>query len=205
MLSIKHFFQQSWLLVAASFFFGLLIAVTNAALSPKIEQNQTLKFNTLARGLLPQAMQFAPIEEKIEVQAPDGKSVTLQISRALTDGRTLGWVFKIVDSGFGGPIELAVAVDANFETMAGFDVLSSSETPGFGDKIKNDPFRDQFKGAPAEPLILAKTGDPQRIDGQIVAITGATVSSTAVVHAVNHFLPQVKTQLQQEGLIGNGN
>ncbi len=205
MRSIKHFVEQSWLLVVASFFFGLLIAVTNAALSTRIEQNKTLKFNTLARGLLPQAMQFAPLEEDIEVQTLGGKPSRLQISKALTDGRTIGWVFKVVGSGFGGDIELVVAVDASFETMAGFNVLASSETPNLGDKIKNDPFRDQFKGAPAAPLTLVKTGNPQAIDTQIVAISRATVSSAAVVTVINHYLPQVKTQLQQKGLIGNGN
>jgi electron transport complex protein RnfG len=205
MRSIKHFVEQSWLLVVASFFFGLLIAVTNAALSTRIEQNKTLKFNTLARGLLPQAMQFVPLKEDIEVQALGGKPSRLQISKALTDGRVVGWVFKIVGSGFGGGIELLVAVDAGFETMAGFDVLTSSETPGVGDKIMGDWFRKQFEGVPAKPLTLVKTGNPQEIDVQIVAISGATVSSTAVVTAINHYLPQVKTQLQQRGLIGNGN
>jgi len=38
-----------------------------------------------------------------------------------------------------------------------------------------------------------------------VAISGATVSSTAVVAAMNLYLPQIKEQLQQKGLIGHGN
>lgn len=205
MRSIKHFFEQSWLLVIASFVFGLLIAVTNAGLSERIEQNRIAKFNRLAQGLLPDANEFVPVEKKIEVEDLRGKTVTLQIFQALTDTVAQGWVFVVAGSGFGGPIELIVATDANFTTMAGFDVLSSSETPGFGDKIKNDPFRNQFQGAPVDKLTLVKVGNPSEIDAQIVAITGATVSSTAVVTAINHYLPEVKTQLQQEGLIGNGN
>ncbi len=205
MRSIRHFFEQSWLLVAASFFFGLLIAITNAALSPRIEQNKTTKFNTLAGGLLSQATQFVPVRQDIEVNALDGRPVKLQISKALAREKPIGWVFKIVGSGFGGDIELLVAVDADFETMAGFGVLTSSETPGVGDAIMGDWFRGQFEGAPVEPLTLAKTGSVETIDTQIVAISGATVSSTAVVKAINHYLPQVKAQLQQEGLIGNGN
>lgn len=205
MRSIKHFFEQSWLLVVASFAFGLLIAVTNAALSGRIEQNRIAKFNRLAQGLLPDANEFIPIEQDIEVETLDGRSMALQISQAFTDHVSAGWVFVIVGSGFGGPIELIVATNADFETLEGFAVLSSSETPGFGDKIKNPPFRDQFKGAPASELSLVKIGNRQEIDSQIVAITGATVSSTAVITAIDHFLPEVKTQLQQKGLIGNGN
>jgi Na+-translocating ferredoxin:NAD+ oxidoreductase RnfG subunit len=96
-------------------------------------------------------------------------------------------------------------VDAAFETMAGFDVLASNQTPGFGDQIKGDYFQDQFAGAPVTRLSLVGTGDPDTIDADVVAISGATVSSTAVVEAINHYLAQVEAQLRQKGLIGNGN
>lgn len=205
MRSIRHFFEQSWLLIVASFFFGLLIAITNAALSPRIEQNKTTKLNQLAGGLLPDATAFAVVTESIEIKALDGKLQTVPVYRATTGGRTVGWVFQVVGSGFADKIELVVAVDAAFTTIAGFDVLSSNETPGFGDQIKYSYYRDQFKGAPTDGLTLVKTGDPATIDSEIVAITGATVSSVAVVRAIDHYLPQIKTQLQQKGLIGHGN
>jgi electron transport complex protein RnfG len=97
-----------------------------------------------------------------------------------------------------------VAVDAKFEKIAGFDVLSSSETPGFGDQIKYDYYRNQFKGAPAEQLKLVSIGEPKKIDSQIVGITGATVSSGAVVDILNIFLGGIKAQMKEKGLIGNG-
>ncbi len=205
MRSIKHFFEQSWLLIVASFFFGLLIAITNAALSPRIEQNKSDKLNKLASGLLPDATAFTPIKEDIEIKALDGKQQRITVYRATANKETVGWIFPVVGSGFADKIELVVGVDGAFKTMAGFDVLSSNETPGFGDQIKGSYYRDQFKGAPADKLTLVKTGDPATIDSQIVAISGATVSSTAVVTALDHYLPQVKTQLQQKGLISNGN
>ena len=201
MRSIKHFFEQSWLLIVASFFFGLLIAVTNASLAPRIAWNATAKLNALATGLLPQAEKFAPLDEMIDITAPGGKQQALQIYKGTADGETVGWIFKAVGSGFADKIELVVAVDAKFQTLAGFDVLLSSETPGFGDQIKYDYFRSQFKGAPAGALTLVNAGNPQTIDAQIVAISGATVSSTAVVETVSHYLTQVKEQMQQKGLI----
>lgn len=205
MRNIRHFFEQSWLLIVASFFFGLLIAITSAALSPRIERNKTIKLNELAGGLLPDATAFAAVEEDIEIKALDGKPQRLSVYRAKADDRTVGWIFQVVGSGFADKIELVVAVNAGFDTLAGFDVLSSNETPGFGDQIKDSYYRDQFKGAPTGELTLVKAGDPAAIDSQIVAISGATVSSTAVVRALDHYLPQVKTQLQQKGLISNGN
>ncbi len=205
MRSIKHFFEQSWLLIAASFFFGLLIAATNAALSDRIEMNKVTKLTNLARGLLPQAEKFAPVKEEIEIEAFDGRPEVAAVYEAIADGNTVGWAFKAIGSGFADKIELVVAVDKDFETLAGFDVLLSNETPGFGDQIKESYFRNQFAGAPATSLSLAGTGNMEEIDEEIVAISGATVSSTAVVETINHYLVQLKEQFQKKGLIGNGN
>jgi electron transport complex protein RnfG len=201
MRSIKHFFEQSWLLIIASFFFGLLIAVTNAALAPRIAWNATAKLNALAAGLLPEADKFAPLDRTIDITTPGGKPQALQLYRGTANGQPAGWIFIAVGSGFADKIELVVAVDAKFEKLAGFDVLSSNETPGFGDQIKYDYFRDQFNGAPAGALTAVNAGEPATIDDQIVSISGATVSSTAVVDTISRYLTQVKEQMQQKGLI----
>jgi electron transport complex protein RnfG len=196
--------QQSWLLLAASFCFGLLIAMTNAALSGRIEQNKAAKLNNLTRALLPGAEVFQPVEVDIQVRRPDGSTEKARIFEVLSnDQQRLGWSFNADGTGFAGPVELVIAVDQDFRKVMGFDVIASSETPGFGDQIKSDYFRKQYVGAPTEPLALVKTGDPTVIDNQIVAITGATVSSTAVVEIVNTFVTQIKSQMQEKGLIGN--
>jgi len=203
MLKIKYFLQQSWLLIVASFFFGLLIAVTNAALSPRIEQNKINKRNRLVVVLLPEAKDFI-LDTEIEIASIRGKKEKVEVYRAMSEvGECVGWSFNAAGSGFADKIELVVAVDKDFEKLAGFDVLSSNETPGFGDQIKYDYYRDQFAGAPAEELKLVTSGEPKNIDAEIVAISGATVSSEAVVEIINSFLTQIKEQMQQKGQIGN--
>ena len=203
MLKIKHFIQQSWLLIVASFFFGLLIAVTNASLSPRIEQNKINKRNRLVGALLPEAQDFV-LDTEIEIESLRGKKEKIEVYRAMSEeGECVGWSFNAAGSGFADKIELVVAVDKDFEKLAGFDVLSSNETPGFGDQIKYDYYRDQFAGAPAEELELVTSGEPKNIDAEIVAISGATVSSEAVVEIINNFLTQIKKQMQQKGQIGN--
>ncbi len=208
MFKIKYFIQQSWLLIVASFCFGLLIAATNAALSPRIEQNKIDKLNRLAGALLPEAENFIDLDNldiEIEVESLRGKKEKIKIYKAMSGAdECVGWSFNAAGSGFQDKIELVIAVDKDFEKIAGFDVLASNETPGFGDQIKYGYFRDQFKAAPVEQLQLVKTGGPQKIDSEIVAITGATVSSEAVVQIVNHYITQLKNQMQKKGLIGNG-
>ena len=71
--------------------------------------------------------------------------------------------------------------------------------------MKNASFSNQFKGAPTGKLELIKIGDAGKIDNEIVAISGATVTSTAVINIFNKSVVSVKEQLQQKGLItGNG-
>jgi electron transport complex protein RnfG len=200
---IKYFIQQSWLLIVSSFFFGLLIAATNYALSERIEENKTKKFNLLTGALLPGAK--PELATEVEIDSIGGKKEKVDIYKAMTKtGVCIGWSFKATGPGFQDKIELVIAVDKNFEKIVGFNVLASNETPGFGDRIKDDYYQDQFKSAPVDFFKLEKTGDPKIIDSTIVAITGATVSSESVVKIINNYLLQIKKQMQEKGMIDNG-
>ena len=208
MHKIKHFIQQSWLLIAASFFFGLLIAVTSAALSPRIEQNKINKRNRLVGTILQeanlQAKNFIPLDSEIEIKSIQGQKESFEVFRAMSESdECVGWSFNAIGPGFADKIELVVVVDKDFEKLVGFDVLASNETPGFGNQIKFDFFRNQFKGAPAEELRLSTSGDDTKIDSEIIAISGATISSEAVVDTINNAVKQIKEQVQEKGLISN--
>ena len=202
---VKYFFQQSWLLIVASFFFGLLIAVANAAWAGRILQNEEDKFNNLVVEMLPEAATSEIALENVEVESGKGKKKAASVRKALSaDGKCVGWAFTCEGSGFADKIKVVLTVDAGFEKLKGYGVLSSNETPGFGDKIKEPFYRSQFVDAPTTELVLMKLGDPGVKDPKIVAISGATVSSEAVIVIVNTFLGQIKNQMQKEELIGNG-
>ena len=203
---IKFFFQQSWLLITSAVIFGLLLAYVNAEWQPRIIQNEIDKFNNLAKGLLTEAHEFTTPQglEEVSLKNAKGKITKTQIKQAMDpDGNSIGWAFVCKGSGFADKIKLVVALDANCEKLAGFGVLFSNETVGFGDKIsiKKGFFQSQFMGAPVEELTLTKTGDDKKIDNKIVAITGATVSSEAVVKILNDNVRKVKNILKEKGLI----
>ncbi|MHC4076162.1 MAG: FMN-binding protein [Planctomycetota bacterium] len=204
MLRIKHFIQQSWLLIVAAFSFGLLIAVTNAAWAPRIEQNKIEKMNRLMSSLLPDANSFEPITQ-LQIASARGKKINANIYSALSkQGNCIGWTFNTLGPGFADKIELIIAVDRTFEQIAGFDVVSSNETPGFGDQIKLPYYRNQFRGIAVDRLKLEKSGEPKKMDTEIIAISGATVSSQAVVDIINNSLLQVRDQMREKGLLTNG-
>jgi electron transport complex protein RnfG len=199
---IKYFIQQSWLLLLASFVFGLMIAVADVAWSAKIEQNKTAKMNNLMKGLISDANTFEVAIKDANLPGDKGQTAKTNIYKALDEkGGNIGFVFTATGSGFADKIELIIAVDANCGKFLGFQVLAANETPGFGDKMKTDSFRNQFKDAPAGQFSLIKIGKPETIDNEIVAISGATVTSTAVVNIFNKSIVSVKELLSQKGLI----
>ncbi len=205
MSKIKFFIEQSWLLLASSFFFGLLIATANSAWSPRIEQNKKDKLANLMKGLITNASRFEPAIEGIEVAGEKGKKqITIIYKGTSDDGAAAGFAFIASGTGFADKIELVMAVDPKCEKFYGYKVLSANETPGFGDKIKESFFSNQFQNAPVGKFDLSKVGDPLEIDNKIVAISGATVTSTAMVNIFNTYIEQVKEKKKKKGLIGNG-
>lgn len=205
MSKIKFFIKQSWLLIVAAFCFGLLIAVTNAALSPRIIQNEKDKLNKLMSQLITDANSFEVAVEQVTIQGSKGKQISTTIYKAIDDnGQTAGYAFIAIGAGFADKIKLVIATDSKAEKFFGFKVLASNETPGFGDRIKYDFFQDQFKLTPIGDLELTKIGDPKKIDCEIVAISGATVSSNAVVNIFDAYDDTIKQTLKKEGLINNG-
>jgi electron transport complex protein RnfG len=204
MSKIKLFIRESWLLLVSSFFLGLLLAVANAAWSPQIEQNKLGEINLKMTSLLQAAAKFEQVADA-EIDLGAGKKSKSRIYKGLSsDGQCAGWTFTAGGAGFADKIEMIIAVDKNFEKIVGLDFSAINETPGFGDNAKQPTFRSQFAQAPAGDLELTKIGDAGKIDDQIVAITGATVTSTAVVNAVNNYLKPVKEYMLSKGLIQNG-
>jgi electron transport complex protein RnfG len=204
MSKLKFFMQQSWLLILSAFCFGLLLAAAKAGLDPRIIANEQKKLNDMMTSLIEDASDFPLIVEGMEVPGKTGKALTTNVHRAVdAEGKTRGFAFIAVGAGFADKIKIVIAVDQRFSQFFGFKVLASNETPGFGDKIKDAYFGKQFEGAPVGRLELVKVGDDTVPDAQIVAISGATVSSEAVVSIFNQFARNVRDQLAKEGVLNN--
>ena len=202
---ILFFLQESWLLMVAAIVFGCVLACLNAAWQPKIKQNEIDKFDRLAGALLANAEPpFETVPEVLLVDIGKDKPYKVEVKKGTdADGNLVGWAFVCDGAGFADKIKLVVAVDAAFETLSGFGVLASNETPGFGDKIniKDVFYQSQFKGTPVAELELTKIGDPEKVDNQIVAISGATVTSEAVVNIFNIFLLPIKEAMISKNLL----
>ncbi|MBR3600004.1 MAG: FMN-binding protein, partial [Lachnospiraceae bacterium] len=68
-------------------------------------------------------------------------------------------------------------------TLQGLDFLTLNETVGFGKNAAEPEFKDQFVGQQVLAFEYTKTGASG--EGQVDAISGATITTSAVVDAVN--------------------
>lgn len=85
-------------------------------------------------------------------------------------------------AGFGGDIEVLTAFNLDDKKILGVKTLSQSETMGLGARVADDsePFIQQFHEMDYKNGVNLRSNG-----GQVDAISGATVSSTAFTAAVN--------------------
>ncbi len=100
-------------------------------------------------------------------------------------GTLLGYAIPAEGAGFQDTIKLIYGYNSEKKRVVGMEVLESRETPGLGDKIiKDDHFVGTFRNLAVEPEIVLVKETPDR-DNQVDAISGATISSRAVVKIIN--------------------
>jgi electron transport complex protein RnfG len=147
----------------------LVLSFVYRMTGPKIEEGIRREEEAARRFLLPAAAAF-------ERQTRPG----LEYYEGRRDGKTVGYCLSVVGHGYSGFVRLMVGIDPEGK-IAGLRVLEHQETPGLGARIaetrpgESEPwFLAKFRGLPGRSLELK----------DIQAITGATITSRAVVRAV---------------------
>lgn len=87
---------------------------------------------------------------------------------AIEEGKTLGLVFFASADGYLDRIGIAVGMDKKMKII-GVEIICSQETDGIGELIREEEFLDKFK------------------EGKPETISGATISSKAVITAVMEY------------------
>jgi len=100
-------------------------------------------------------------------------------------GALVGFAVPAEGAGFQDTIKLLYGYNVERKRVVGMEVLESRETPGLGDKIIKDAhFVGEFRDLAVEPSIVAVKGGSSR-ENEVDAISGATISSNAVVRIIN--------------------
>lgn len=149
-----------------------LLAGTNMITKDKIAENAVQTEIQSRKLVLPEGETYS------EVTTFDG-GVTYCVGYD-SEGNEVGYVFTAGAKGYGGTVTVMAGYDSEGK-LSGVEILSHAETPGLGANAVKPDFKNRFIGKSG---ILAV--DKNSNEGQsIQAITAATITSKAVVNAVN--------------------
>ena len=115
-----------------------------------------------------------------------------------SSGEPIGYAVQAQVPGFQDVVAGIFGYIPESKTIIGFKVLESKETPGLGDKIiKDQAFLKNFEKLAVEPeIVLVKAGQKAN-SNEVDAITGATISSRAVVSLLNKGVNDWKPRLEK--------
>ena len=158
------------------------LAGVNAITEDKIAAATAEKTQKAIEEVIPYSIS-APKEIAFTDESGLVKKVYESEERAWCGASTVPvYAVEVVPSGFDGEITMMVGVDQT-GAVTGISIISHTETAGLGavaaaDNAKGEAFRAQFEGL-GGGLAVTKDG------GEVDALTGATITSRAIVEGVN--------------------
>lgn len=159
------------ILLAICIIIPLALSVTNKVTAKKIAEleNENSKKN----------MQSLVSADDFEKCSDGG----IEYYTAIKGGETAAYIFTESAKGYGGDVSVMTAVRPD-GTVAGVAILDvSGETPGLGQNAAKESFYSQYAGL-KKGVSLLKNGAKAE-NNEVDAVTGATITSTAVTRAVN--------------------
>jgi electron transport complex protein RnfG len=176
-----------------------LVAAMHELTAARIAANEREALVRKLTAILPEGVQTDTLlRNPLAVRDPAllGSAQTL-VYRARRGAKTVALIVaSVAPEGYGGPIDLLVAVLKD-GTLGGVRVVKDSETPGLGDKIEatksNWILGFAGKSLANPPLSKWKV---KRDGGAFDQFTGATITPRAVVKAVRNTLIYVRQHHQ---------
>lgn len=164
-----------------------LLGFVNEITFPVIDA-QIIEANNLARkSILKEADNFELIEEDFGVDI-------IEVYKGLKGRELIGYTIKTNPKGYGGPVEVTTGITVD-GVISGVSLGTMNETPGLGAKAKDAAFINQYNDKLINGnIVVIKNGTPG--DDEIVAISGATITSVAVTSGVNKSIEVYNNKLQ---------
>ena len=159
---------------------ALSLALADRLTEGRIDAQKKAEKVASIRNVLP-AFDNDPLEDKKEI---DGQ--TFFIGKKA--GKITGIALEAEGEGYSGDIRIMAGIDPA-GIITGIEILEQLETPGLGARIEDDSFRAQFRGKSLDNSKLVEGRLAVKKDnGDIDALTGATISSRGVTEAVDKAL-----------------
>jgi len=168
---------------------GLIIVSVYEATLPAIEAYKAKVLREAVFKVLPGVERMQPmvyLEDQLVASDDEAKADEVLFAGFDADGKLVGYAIPTAGPGFQDIIRVLYGYLPGKRQVSGMEVLESRETPGLGDKIYKDlDFVANFDALAVDPEIVAVKKGTKTQPNQVDAITGATISSKAVVRIIN--------------------
>lgn len=193
-MNMKGIVKDAMMLFLITLIAGALLGAVHEVTLEPIAKAQQEAANATYREVFLEATNFvttdaltaAVADSADEIAAQGFGSVSVDSAMEAQDesGNVIGYMITATSAeGYGGDVQISVGIDADGK-LTGLGFLTLSETPGLGMRAQEPEFKDQFPGkSTAETFEVTKTG--ATADNQVQAISGATITSSAVTGALN--------------------
>lgn len=176
-------------LVAAAVISALVLSSAFQITKPMIDANKARELRQGVLKVVPGSTALQPLVlrdgDLIPLLDEADASADVIYGAYGPDGQFMGYAIVGSAPGFQDTIRLLYGYDPARERVIGMHVLDSRETPGLGDNIYKDAdFVANFNDLAVDPQIVVVKEAPSN-DNEVDAITGATISSKAVVRIIN--------------------
>ncbi len=165
---------------------ALALSVTNNITQPIIEERNIQANNESRKEVLSEADEFKLVDNL-------SNDLVKEVYEGLKGKDVVGYTIKTTPKGYGGPVEVMVGISSD-GNVTGIKIGNHSETPGLGSKASESPFKDQFNDKEANNPLMVVKGNATA-ENNIVAISGATITSNAVTTGVNAAMNIYKEEL----------
>jgi electron transport complex protein RnfG len=201
---MNNILRLGFVMTIVSLLSAFLLAELYSITKPKIEIQKMAKTLEAIKIVQPDARALVPVTQNIPVKDGEGnilfnREVIIYYQAYANDdsSQLLGYAFKSEGNGYSSVIETMVGIDTTGQIKR-IKILSQKETPGLGTLSEvSEPFTGkkwstrQFEGKTSEQLKVDKDG------GEIVSITGATITSRAITNSIKS---KLETLLPQMGI-----
>ena len=182
-------FRLASTLAIAGLISGVAIVAVYEATLPTITHNKAEELKAAVFKVLPEVTEMRKYQyenNSLRFRTEEGSDDQTLYGGYSQQGAFVGYAIPSAGPGFQDTIGILYGYIPEQRKVVGMEILESRETPGLGDKIYKDLyFVSNFENLSIDPEIMVlKKGlrdEPHEVD----AITGATISSKAVVRIIN--------------------
>ncbi len=199
-------FRLASTLAVAGLISGVAIVAVYEATLPTITQNKAEELKAAVFKVLPTAVemrkyQFDPDNGTLQIRTEKGSDEWTLYGGYAANGEFSGYAIPSAGPGFQDTIALLYGYLPQPRKVVGMEILESRETPGLGDKIYKDAyFVSNFHSLSIDPEIVVVKKGLRSAENEVDAITGATISSKAVVRIINEGNQRWLTRIPTDGV-----